>query len=58
MEGADIYQIARNCRTSVEMIEKYYASHIKTRLDAAAINIRRKKPSKKSESAKRPDPED
>jgi integrase len=35
MEGADIYQIAKNCRTSVEMIEKYYASHIKTSLDAA-----------------------
>ncbi len=43
MEGADIYQIAKNCRTSVEMIEKYYASHIKTNLDAAAINIRRKR---------------
>ena len=28
MEGADIYQIAKNCRTSVEMIEKYYAAHI------------------------------
>ncbi len=41
MEGADIYQIAKNCRTSVEMIEKYYASHIKTSLDAAAINIRK-----------------
>jgi hypothetical protein len=23
MEGADIYQIAKNCRTSVEMIEKF-----------------------------------
>ena len=43
MEGADIYQIANNCRTSVEMIEKFYASHIKTRLDAAVINIMRKK---------------
>jgi integrase len=43
MEGADIYQIAKNCRTSVEMIEKYYASHIKTRLDAAAINVMRKR---------------
>lgn len=41
MEGADIYQIAKNCRTSVEMIEKYYAAHIKTSLDAAAINVRR-----------------
>jgi len=41
MEGADIYQIAKNCRTSVEMIEKFYAAHIKTNLDAAAINVRR-----------------
>jgi len=41
MEGADIYQIAKNCRTSVEMIEKYYASHIKTSLDAAVINVRK-----------------
>jgi integrase len=44
MEGADIYQIAKNCRTSVEMIEKYYASHIKNTIDAAAINVRRSKP--------------
>jgi integrase len=41
MEGADIYMIAKNCRTSVEMIEKYYAAHIKTTLDAATINVRR-----------------
>lgn len=41
MEGADIYQVAKNCRTSVEMIEKYYAAHIKTNLNAAAINVRR-----------------
>ena len=45
MEGADIYQIAKNCRTSVEMIEKFYASHIKNTLDASAINRRKvKKP--------------
>ncbi|WP_423793547.1 tyrosine-type recombinase/integrase [Hyphococcus luteus] len=49
MEGADIYQIAKNCRTSVEMIETYYASHIKTSLDTAAINVRRPRKSKKSE---------
>jgi integrase len=53
MEGADIYQIAKNCRTSVEMIEKYYASHLKNTLDAAAINVMRprekKKKSKKNE---------
>lgn len=41
LEGADIYQIAKNCRTSVEMIEKYYAVHLKNSLDASAINVRR-----------------
>jgi len=41
MEGADIYQIAKNCRTSVEMIEKHYASHIANALDTAAINVKR-----------------
>ena len=48
MEGADIYQIAKNCRTSVDMIEKYYAAHIKNRLDTAAINVRREKSIRKS----------
>jgi len=43
MEGADIYQIAKNCRTSVEMIEKFYAAHIKNMIDASAINIRRER---------------
>ena len=47
LEGADIYQIAKNCRTSVEMIEKYYAAHIKTNLDASAINVMKPKPKKK-----------
>jgi hypothetical protein len=46
MEGADIYMLAKNCRTSVEMIEKYYAAHIKDVLDASAINVRKKKPKK------------
>jgi integrase len=56
MEGADIYQIAKNCRTSVEMIEKFYASHIKNTLDAAAINVRRAKPlSKPAKEARRRD---
>jgi hypothetical protein len=43
---ADIYQIAKNCRTSVEMMEKYYAAHIKTALDAVAINLMRRKKNK------------
>ena len=38
MEG-DIYQIARDCRTNFETIEKYYAAHIKTSLNDAAINV-------------------
>lgn len=41
MEGADVYQLAKNCRTSVEMIEKHYAAHIKTLLDAGLINVRK-----------------
>ncbi len=56
MEGADIYQIAKNCRTSVEMIEKYYASHLKNTLDASAINVRKPK-LKKGKPKKRVDPE-
>jgi integrase len=52
MEGADIYQIAKNCRTSVEMIEKFYASHIKNTLDAAAINVRKPKSKKKRDNPK------
>lgn len=38
MEGADIYQIAKNCRTSVEMIEKFYASHIRTAIRTEGVN--------------------
>lgn len=43
MEGADIYQIAKNCRTSVEMIEKHYAAHIRDVIDTAAVNVRKNK---------------
>jgi integrase len=60
-EGADIYQIAKNCRTSVEMIEKYYASHLANTLDAAAINVRQAKrrparpePPRKRQKSKQP----
>jgi len=52
MEGADIYQIAKNCRTSVEMIEKFYAAHIKNTLDASAINVRRPKSSRRKKDAR------
>ena len=36
------------------MIEKYYAAHLKTQLDAAAINIMRPRPKKKTASKKGP----
>jgi len=55
MEGADIYQIAKNCRTSVEMIERFYAAHIKSTLDASAINILKSK--RKKQDKPEPDPE-
>lgn len=49
MEGADVYQLAKNCRTSVEMIEKHYAAHIKNLLDAGLINTRKaKKPNQQT----------
>ena len=43
MERANIYELAKNCRTSVEMIQKYYASHIADFIDAGAINVRKPK---------------
>jgi integrase len=53
LEGADIYQIAKNCRTSVEMIEKHYAVHLKNTLDAAAINVRRPRAHRRRRPAKK-----
>ncbi len=41
MEGANIHQVANNCRTSVQMIEEHYAAHIRDRIDVAAINVMR-----------------
>jgi hypothetical protein len=43
MEGADVYQVAKDCRTSVKMIEGFYASHIKNMVDASIVNVRRPK---------------
>jgi hypothetical protein len=39
------------------MIEKYYAAHIKTQLDAAAINIMRPKPKKKKNPSDKSPPD-
>lgn len=53
MEGADVYAIAKNCRTSVEMIEKFYAAHIKTTLDASVINARKPRRAKRDRKGNR-----
>jgi integrase len=41
IEGAEIYPLSKNCRTSVEMLQNNYALHIANILDAAAINTKR-----------------
>jgi integrase len=51
MEGADVYQIAKNCRTSVQMIEDFYASHIKNMVDASVVNVRRPKVAAKAKKS-------
>jgi integrase len=59
MEGADVYQVAKNCRTSVQMIEEFYASHIKNMVDASNLNMRRSRsarPARRKPAAKRPRP--
>jgi integrase len=52
MEGAHPLQVANNCRTSVEMLEKHYAIHIKTMIDPSLINVTKAKP--KPHGRKRP----
>ncbi len=53
LEGADIYQVAKNCRTSVEMIEKHYAAHLKDMIDTSLVNTTRKKPEPKNKKTKK-----
>ncbi len=52
LEGANIYQLAKNCRTSVEMIEKFYAAHLKNVVDASAVNVRRPVPRRPARARK------
>jgi hypothetical protein len=48
--------LAKNCRTSVAMIEKYYAAHIKDVLDASALDVRKKGPKKEAPEIRKGDP--
>ena len=52
LEGADIYQVAKNCRTSVEMIERHYAAHLKDMIDTSLINVRKGREPQKGEISK------
>ena len=55
MNKAEVYQVAKNCRTSVEMIEKHYAAHIKDIIDTSQINVmnpkKRKNKDKKTDNS-------
>ena len=55
LEGADIYQVAKNCRTSVEMIEKHYAAHLKDMIDTSLVNKRKAKAKSTDDSGTRPE---
>jgi integrase len=51
LDGAEIYDLAKNCRTSVEMIQDHYAVHLKNSINAAAVNVRKpRKRGKKSDN--------
>jgi integrase len=54
LDHADIYQLAKNCRTSVEMIERFYAIHLKNVLDASAFNGRKPPAVRKAAGSSRP----
>lgn len=52
MERADVYAVACNCRTGVEMIQKHYDAHIKTCLALHSVIVRCAKPN----ARRRPQP--
>ena len=42
-EGMDLLTLARNARTSAEMIERFYASHLTAEMNIDMIQSRRSK---------------
>ena len=40
LDGANAYEIAKNCRTSVDMIEQHYGVHLKNYINTALVNTR------------------
>jgi len=61
LEGVSLHELARNCRTSAEMIEKHYAAHLKDMIDAMLVSIRsdshcvQEQPRKGDDSCHRPE---
>lgn len=43
LDGAHPWELAKNCRTSVEMIDKNYAVHLKNYVDSSLVNVKNKK---------------
>jgi hypothetical protein len=54
LAGADVYQVAKNCRTSVEVIQTNYAAHIKNFINTAAVNVPLPKPDKRQSTRHKP----
>lgn len=54
LDGADIYDLAKNCRTSVKMIQEHYAVHLKNYINAAAVNVRKPRKTAKKTEEKEP----
>lgn len=47
LQGVDVYKLAKNCRTSVKMIESHYGSYINARMSRDELKKFRTEPSKK-----------
>ena len=50
LQGVDVYKLAKNCRTSVKMIESHYGSYINARMSRDELKKFRTEPSKKGEA--------
>jgi hypothetical protein len=49
LRGVDVYKLARNCRTSVKMIEQHYGSSINAKMSKDELLNFRSEPRKKGE---------
>jgi len=51
LQGVDVYKLAKNCRTSVKMIESHYGSYINARMSKDELTKFKKEPKSKVEEA-------